>query len=179
MSGGVEAAMRLRALLVVALAAVGLVVVVSPAEPVWACSCALSTTERDERADSIVVGTVSEVTDRGVRITVDSVEKGGAGVGDTLGLKVSRSEESCGYGFRVGARYRVNSSAGETGLCAGIREISAPALAATPSAVSAERTQVAARHVPGPWWIVGGATVAVLAAGLVVAARRRAGGGRP
>ena len=183
MSGGVEAAMRLRALLVVVLAALGLVVVVSPAEPAWACSCALSTTERDERADSIVVGTVSEVTDRGVRITVDSVEKGGAGVGDTLGLKVSRSEESCGYGFRVGARYRVNSSAGETGLCAGIREISAPALAATPSATpsaaSAERTQVAGRHVPGLWWIVGGATVAVLAAGLVVAARRRAGGGHP
>ncbi|MCO1616277.1 hypothetical protein AB0F93_12475 [Micromonospora tulbaghiae] len=171
--------MRLRALLVVALAALGLVVVMSPAEPAWACSCAGFTPEREERADSIVVGTVSQVTDSGVRITVDSVEKGGAEVGDTLGLKVSRSEESCGYAFRLGARYRVNSSAGETGLCAGIREISAPALAATPSAASAERTQVAGRHVPGPWWIVGGATVAVLAAGLVVAARRRAGGGHP
>ncbi|WP_349880782.1 hypothetical protein ABIH81_14570 [Micromonospora sp. HUAS YX12] len=171
--------MRLRALLVVALAALGLVVVMSPADPAWACSCALSTAEQDERADSIVVGTVSQVTDRAVRLTVESVEKGGAEVGDTLGLAVSRGEASCGYDFRRGARYRVNSSAGATGLCTGIREISAPAHAATPSAASAEQTQVAGRHVPGPWWIAGGATMAVLAAGLVVAARRRAGGGRP
>ncbi|MFJ1543229.1 hypothetical protein ACIODS_32290 [Micromonospora chalcea] len=172
--------MRLRALLVVALAAVGLVVVMSPPKPAWACSCVGSTTEQDDSADSIVVGTVSQVTDRAIRLTVESVEKGGAQVGTTLGLRVSPGEAACGYDFRLGTRYRVNSSGGGTGLCAGIRELSAPASATAPSVASAERTRADGRHVPAAWWIVGGVTLAALAtAGLVVAARRRAGRGNP
>ncbi len=172
--------MRLRALLVVALAALGLVVVMSPAEPAWACSCVGSTTEQDDRADSIVVGTVSQVTDRGVGLTVESVEKGGAQVGHTLALSVRPGSASCGYDFRLDTRYRVNSTGGATGLCAGIREVSAPTSATTSSVASAERTRVAGRHVPATWWIVGGVTVAALAAaGLVVAARRRTGRGHP
>ncbi|MEU8315267.1 hypothetical protein [Micromonospora sp. NPDC048887] len=166
--------MRLRALLVVAMAALGLVVVMSPAEPAWACTCAGPTTAMDERAESIVVGTVSQVTDRAVRLIVDSVEKGDARVGSTLGLRVWPDEAACGYDFRLGIRYRVNSTGGATGLCAGIREMSGPTSAAPSSTVSAQRTQAAGRHVPGAWWIAGAVAVAVLAAaGSVVAARRR------
>ncbi|MBQ1045890.1 hypothetical protein KBX03_25625 [Micromonospora sp. C72] len=170
--------MRLRGLLVVALAALGLVVVMSPPEPAWACSCVGSTIEQDDSADSIVVGTVSQVTDRSVRLTVESVEKGGAQVGSSLGLRVSPGEASCGYAFRLGTRYRVNSSgSGATGVCAGIRELAGPASATVPSATSAQRTRAAGAPAR---WIVGGATVAVLAAaGLVVAARRRTGREQP
>nr|WP_030502166.1 hypothetical protein [Micromonospora purpureochromogenes] len=169
--------MRLRALLVVALAALGLVVVMSPPEPAWACSCVGSTTQQDDSADSIVVGTVSQVTDRAIRLTVESVEKGGAQVGNSLALRVSPGEAACGYDFRPGTRYRVNSSGGATGLCAGIRELAGPASATVPSATSAQRTRAAGAPA---WWIVGGVTVAALAAaGLVVAARRRAGRGHP
>ncbi|MFJ5665125.1 hypothetical protein [Micromonospora sp. LA-10] len=169
--------MRLRGLLVVALAALGLVVVMSPPEPAWACSCVGSTIEQDDSADSIVVGTVSQVTDRSVRLTVESVEKGGAQVGSSLGLRVSPGEASCGYDFRAGVRYRVNSSGGATGVCAGIREPAGPASATVPSATSAQRTRAAGAPAR---WIVGGATVVVLAAaGLVVAARRRTGREQP
>ncbi|MEU4439559.1 MULTISPECIES: hypothetical protein [Micromonospora] len=169
--------MRLRALLVVALAALGLVVVMSPPKPAWACSCVGSTTEQDANADSTVVGTVSQVTDRAIRLTVESVEKGGAQVGNSLTLRVSPGEAACGYAFRLGTRYRVNSYGGATGVCAGIRELSSPAAATTPSVATAERTRAAG---PPAWWIVGGVTVAALAvAGLVVAARRRTGRGQP
>ncbi|MFG3684109.1 hypothetical protein ACGF5H_28815 [Micromonospora chalcea] len=169
--------MRLRALLVVALAALGLVVVISPPKPAWACSCALSPAQEDARADSIVVGTVSQVTDSAIRLTVESVEKGGAQVGHTLALSVRPGSASCGYDFRLDTRYRVNSTGGATGLCAGIREVSAPTSATTSSVASAERTRAAG---PPAWWIVGGVTVAALAAaGLVVAARRRTGRGHP
>ncbi|MEV4823106.1 hypothetical protein [Micromonospora sp. NPDC049274] len=166
--------MKLRAAIVFALAILsfGLIVAVSPAEPAWACSCALRSDQQDERAERIVVGTVTQVTDEAVQLAVESVEKGSFGKGDTLGLRVSRSEVSCGYDFRVGTRYRVNSINGATGLCDGIRQ-----LAATPSAAAAVPTHVAAlpapAHTPSRWWLAVGAMLAALAAGLVAAALRR------
>ncbi|WP_262285838.1 hypothetical protein [Micromonospora sp. MA102] len=166
--------MKLRGTILFALVilSLGLVTAVSPAEPAWACSCALRAEQQDERAERIVVGTVTQVTDNGVQLAVESVEKGSFGIGDTLGLRVSRGEASCGYDFRVGTRYRVNSINGTTGLCDGIRQLSA-----TPSAAAAVPTHVAAPSAPAqrpsPWWLAAGAMLAVLAAGLVAAALRR------
>ncbi|MFE9202705.1 hypothetical protein [Micromonospora sp. NPDC007230] len=166
--------MKLRALVLFALAtlSLGLVVVVSPAAPAWACSCALRPDQEDEKADLIVVGTVTEVTDTGVQLAVESVEKGSLGAAATLGLGVPRGEASCGYDFVTGARYRVNSVHGTTGLCTGIRRLSA-----TPWAEAATPTLVAAAPAPGQssgrWWFAAGRVLALLGAGLVVVARRR------
>ncbi|MEV4269639.1 hypothetical protein [Micromonospora aurantiaca (nom. illeg.)] len=170
--------MKLRAAILLALTALslGLVVVASPAEPAWACSCAR--TGADERADLIVVGTITEVTDTGVQLAVESVEKGSLRAGATLRLRVGRQEESCGYDFRTGTRYRVNSRDGVTGLCAGITAAPAPAqVPTTPSAPAAAPTLVTAlpapAQVPGRLWLVGGAVLTVLAAGLVAVSMRR------
>lgn len=160
--------MKLRAATPFALAilSLGLVVAVSPAEPAWACSCASRAGQQDERAERIVVGTVTQVTDEAVLLAVESVEKASFGIGDTLGLRVSRGEASCGYDFRVGTRYRVNSINGATGLCDGIRQVSA-----TPSAAGAVPTHVAAppapAQTPSGWWLAAGAMLAALAAGVL------------
>ncbi|MGN9812018.1 hypothetical protein ACTMSW_22000 [Micromonospora sp. BQ11] len=176
--------MKLRAALAVALTALGLsvVLVVPPAGPAWACSCVpLNPTELDEHADRIVVGTVTQVTDNGVQLAVDTVEKGSSGPGETLRLRVSRSEASCGYDFRVGIRYRVNSNGGATGLCAGIREFPA-----TPSATPAIPTSAAAasarEQMSSRWWFAAGAAgamLAVFAAGVAAVALRRRRHGQP
>lgn len=164
--------MKLRAAILFALAILGLAVAVSPGEPAWACSCGLRSDQQDERAERIVVGTVTQVTDTTVQLTVESVEKGNFRTGDSLRLRVSRGEARCGYDFRVGTRYRVNSINGATGLCDGIRQVSD-----TPSAVSAVPTHVSAlpapAHTPSRWWLAGGAMLVALAAGLVAAALRR------
>jgi hypothetical protein len=160
--------LRLSSLLSLMLLSLGLIVLVSPAPPAWACSC-VSFDEQDERAELIVVGTVTDVSDTGIRMTVESVEKGAAAA-DSLRLKVGRSEASCGYDFRAGGRYRVHSVDGATGLCTGVSPL--------PAAVSAPP---AAAPVPAPaadsstwgWWLAAAAGVAILAAGLVVARRRR------
>ncbi|MEU9505265.1 hypothetical protein AB0D32_03145 [Micromonospora sp. NPDC048170] len=169
--------MKLRAAIVLALItlSLGVVVLGSPVEPAWACSCAFGPAEQDERADVIVVGAVTEVTDSAVRLAVESVEKGSVGREATLRLRVSRVEESCGYAFQTGTRYRVNSINGTTGLCTGVRELpaTASAPAAAPTLVTAAPEPA---RVPG-WWLVASATLTVLVAGLVAAAlrRRRAG----
>jgi hypothetical protein len=163
--------MKLRATILLALTALGLglVVLVAPAEPARACSCV-----RDDRAgrwaDLIVVGTITEVTDTAVRLAVESVEKGSLGAGTTLRLRVGRHEASCGYDFRAGTRYRVNSTDGGTGLCNGIRE-----LPAMPSVPPTAPTPLAAAPGPSPgrWWPAAGALLIVLAAGLVAVALRR------
>lgn len=175
--------MKLRALLLLVLATVGLVVVTAPAQPAWACSCAYGPgTEQDRHAQRIVVGTVAQVTDESIRLVVDSVEKGDAAIGETLGLRVSRSEASCGYEFRTGARYRVNVYNGATGLCTGVRPApaspSAPPVSSPPVSTPATvSTPVVAEPVadrtPSPWWLVAGAVLVVLAAGLGFAALRR------
>ncbi|MEW2441300.1 hypothetical protein [Micromonospora marina] len=169
--------MKLRAATLLALTALslGLVVVASPAEPAWACSCARPD-RADERADLIVVGTITEVTDTGVRLAVESVEKGNLRAGATLRLRVGRQEENCGYDFRTGTRYRVNSRDGATGLCAGITAAPAPAPSpTTPSVSAAAPTPVpdasAPDRSPGRSWF--GSVLAVLAAGLVAVALRR------
>ncbi|RKN42081.1 hypothetical protein [Micromonospora endolithica] len=159
--------MKLRAAVLAVLAALGLglVVFASPARPAWACSCvALTPAQEDERADLIVVGTVTGVTDRAVRLAVESVEKGDPGSGATLRLAVRPDEDTCGYAFRTGARYRVHSSDGATGLCAGIRALTAdPTGAAATAPVSS----------PTRWWIPVGALLTVVAAGAVAVAVRR------
>ncbi|MER5337987.1 hypothetical protein [Micromonospora sp. NPDC002717] len=175
--------MKLRAAILVALTtlSLGLVVLVSPVQPAWACSCALRPDQEDERADLIVVGTVTGVTDRAVQLAVESVEKGRPGSDATLRLAVSRGEASCGYDFRAGTRYRVNSVDGATGLCFGIRQLpgapSAPAAAPTPVVAVPAPVQW-----PGRWWFTTGAMLTLLAAGLVAVAlwrhRTRAGSHR-
>ncbi|GAB4051668.1 hypothetical protein [Catellatospora paridis] len=181
--------MKLRAaiLLVLATVGIGLVVVVSPAQPAWACSCAHSPSEQDKRAERTVTGTVTQVTDEAVSLTVDSVVKGDARVGETLGLRVNPSEVSCGYAFRVGARYRVNANNGATGLCIGVRPLPAASSAAVPTATAvptsvAVSTPELAEPAPvrtSSRWLVPGAILLILAAGLVVVAlRRRRGSAR-
>ncbi|NES29023.1 hypothetical protein GCE86_19290 [Micromonospora terminaliae] len=172
--------MKLRAAILVALAALGLglVVFVSPAQPAWACSCSLRPDQEDERADLIVVGTVTEVTDTAVQLAVESVEKGGRRADPALRLAVRPGEASCGYDFRAGGRYRVNSVGGATGLCVGIRQLpdrpSAPAAASTPATAAPPPARS-----PGSWWRPTAVALTVLAVGLVAAAwwRRRTGAG--
>lgn len=183
--------MKLRAALLLALATVGLslVVVISPAQPAWACSCVNAPgAEQDAHAQRIVLGTVASVTDESIRLVVDSVEKGDVAIGETLGLRVSRSEASCGYEFRTGARYRVNVYNGTTGLCTGVAPappavseppVSEPAVSESPvSEPAAVSSPVVAESAPDrasrSWWPAIGAVLVVLAAGLgLVALRRR------
>lgn len=165
--------MKLRAAILLALTAlsVGLAVVVSPAKPAWACRCAPAD-QADERAELIVIGTITEVTDTGVQLGVESVEKGSLGAGATLRLSVGRHESTCGYDFRAGTRYRVNSIDGVTGLCAGIRQL--PATSSAPVAAPTLVTAAPApAQLPGRWWLAAGVTLTVLAAGLVTVALRR------
>ncbi|GAA2727852.1 hypothetical protein GCM10010439_34760 [Actinocorallia aurantiaca] len=71
--------MKTRGTILLTLTVLGfsLVLLVSPAAPAWACSCAPN--GQDERADLIVIGTVTEVTDTGIRLAVESTEKGNLG----------------------------------------------------------------------------------------------------
>lgn len=178
--------MKLRAALLLVLATVGLslvVVVAAPSQPAWACSCAYTPAEQDERAQRTVTGTVTQVTDEAIRLTVDSVVKGDARVGETLGLRVNRSEVSCGHAFQVGSRYQVNANDGATGLCIGVRPLpaaSAPiptsADPASAAATPAAPTPAVAEPAPEPTsrsWLVPGALLLVIAAGLVAVALRR------
>ena len=168
--------MRIRAGVLIALIVAGLVVIVSPAAPAWACSCALSKAQEREKADLIVVGEVTEVTDKDVALAVESVEKGTAVPGETVRLGVwSRSEVACGYEFRLGVRYRVNSHLGKTGLCSGIDD--SPAVTTPPTtAAAAEPPPVAQRPDRRSWWLVagtGGVALVALVAVAVVLRRRR------
>ncbi|OJF11813.1 hypothetical protein [Couchioplanes caeruleus] len=167
--------MKLRAAILFALTFLGLgmVVLASPPGPAWACSCAVDYAEMEKRADVIVVGTVTEVTDTGIALSVESVEKGDTAGATALRLQVSPGGASCGYPFREGGRYRVNSSDGATGVCAGVSEL-APR---PPVAVSTHSTTAPplAQSSPSRWWLVGAAAMTVLVGGVVVAAVRRRG----
>ncbi|GAA1414776.1 hypothetical protein [Catellatospora coxensis] len=176
--------MKLRAALLLVLATIGLVVVVSPAQPAWACSCANSPgDEQDRHAQRIVLGTVTQVTDESIRLVVDSVEKGDVAIGQTLGLRVSRSEASCGYEFRRGDRYRVNVYNGATGLCTGV--VPAPPAVSAPPASDPAVVSPPVVAEPAPagtsrsWWPAVGAVLVALAAGVGLAVlRRRRGAAR-
>jgi hypothetical protein len=165
--------MRTRAGILVALVVAGLVAVLSPAAPAWACSCAYSRPEADQQADQIVSGTATEVTDSVVTLLVDTVEKGAPAPGDTVRLKATPGDgASCGFTFRSGIRYRVPSNEGATNACWYVEPL--PALA-PPTAT----TPLAAPPVAAPpsrsWWPVAGlgATVLVALAGVALALRRR------
>jgi hypothetical protein len=163
--------MRFRAAILVALTVVslGLVTLVAPVRPAWACSCALDSEQEDEQADQIVVGAVTEVTDGSIQLAVESVEKGSSRAGAPLRLAVSRGEVSCGYEFRVGARYRVNSIGSATGLCVGVRQLAGAPSTASRSVAAAP----APAQWPGRWWLATGVVLTVLAAGLVAVVLRR------
>lgn len=169
----------LRATILLALTtlSLGLVVVAAPATPGWACSC-VRLDQQDARAELIVRGTVTEVTDTAVEIAVDTVEKGNLGAGATLRLRAHRGEASCGYDFRAGSRYRVNSVGGATGLCTGIGPL--PPAPSTPAAAPTDVTAAPApERSSGRWWLAGGAVLTVLAAGLVAVVLRRRRGTSP
>jgi hypothetical protein len=170
--------MKRRAMLLLVLTAVslGMVVLASPAEPAWACSCAVgSSQEYADRADIVVIGTVTAVSETGIRLAVESVEKGSLGDRAILKLSVHGDPNSCGYDFRAGARYRVNSTDGATGLCSGnVR------LPAAPSALAV--APVVATNEPAPgqssgwWWFAAGAALTAAIAGVAaVTLRRRSG----
>jgi hypothetical protein len=171
--------MKLRAMLLLVLTALGLgmVVLASPAAPAWACSCAVGSSREDaDRADIIVVGTVAEVSETGIRLAVEFVEKGTLGDRATLELRVDDDEVSCGYEFLAGARYRVNSTDGATGLCSGnVRLPAAPSTIVAAPIVPTNET--ATGQTSGWWWFAAGAalTAALAAVNAVVSRRRRSG----
>jgi len=165
--------LRARMLLVLTTLSLGMVVLASPAAPAWACSCAYgSSQEQADRADLIVVGTVTDVSDTGIRLAVETVEKGSLGNGAILKLSVHGDPNTCGYDFRAGARYRVNSTDGATGLCSGNAQLPAAssALVATPVVASAEP---APAQSSGWWWFAAGAALTAVLAGVVAVALRR------
>jgi hypothetical protein len=98
-------------------------VLVAPAPPAWACSCAKI--DALEFADVAFVGRVTAIStvgaERRVEFAVESVRKGSAG--STLELTTSVSSASCGFDFATGRRYRVFARSGQTGLCSGNQEI--------------------------------------------------------
>jgi hypothetical protein len=170
----------MRAGVLVALIVAGLVVIVSPAAPAWACSCVWSPREQDRHADLTVTGTVTDVTVRDIALAVEWAEKGAAAPGETVRLRVGPGEASCGYDFRLAARYRVNSLEGRTGLCVGIKELPAAATPATTAAV-VPTTAVAqpppvAQRPDRTWWLVAGtsgvALIALVAVAVVLRRRR-------
>jgi hypothetical protein len=164
--------MTFRAFLLVVVTALGLsvgFVAFTPATPAFACSCVAD--NQDERADLIVAGTVVEVTDDGIELAVDSVEKGIVDVGSTLSLNVSQNEAACGYPFRSGVRYRVPSYLRVTGLCSGIRglpaatSVPAPVAPVAPVAPAAS----AAPDAPAPALSGASGTTLVAAGGIATA----------
>ena len=165
--------LRVSSLFALVLLSLGLVVLGSPTPPAWACSCAYSDKEQDARADLIVTGTVTEVSRSAIQLAVESVEKG-TGAAGTVRLKAYPGEASCGYDFRTGQRYRVNSVDGSTGLCVGVQPL--PISSATPALAAPGRPAPdgpAPDDSTGGWWLAAGTTVVALAAGVVIAARRR------
>jgi hypothetical protein len=164
---------KLRAAVLALLTTLGLIAIISPTAPAWACSC-VSRENAEELADLTITGTVTAVSDRSVELAVDGVEKGSTAVGAPLTLKSGRYESSCGFGFRTGVRYRVNSVKGSTGLCLGVAEMPPLPVAVT----SAPAVAVAVAPEPAPastnrWWLVAGGGLTVLIAGLVTVAVRR------
>lgn len=163
---------RAAALFVLTTLGISLLALVAPAAPAWACSCVGS--GEDARADLIVVGTVTTVTDNAIRLAVESVEKGRPVTWANLELAVGRDEMSCGFDFRTGNRYRVNSAKGRTGLCAGIRPLPAKPSAPSPSAGSEGVTaSPATDQAPRRRWLAAGTVITVLGVGSVVIVRRR------
>jgi hypothetical protein len=168
--------LTLRAAVLALLTTFGLIAVVSPSSPAWACSC-VRPSEQNALADLIVTGTVTAVTERSVELVVDGVLKGSTDVGVPLVLKSGRYESSCGFGFRTGVRYRVNSSKGATGLCLGVASVPPLPVAVTSASASTSAPVVVA--VPSPaltpnhWWIPATTVLTILAAGLATVAVRR------
>ncbi len=170
--------LRARLLLVLTALSLGMVVLASPAVPAWACSCAAgSSQEHADRADIVVIGTVTDVSETGIRLAVESVEKGSLGNRAILELRVHSDPNRCGYDFRAGTRYRVHSADGATGLCSGnVRLPAAPS--ALPAAPVVATREPAPGQSSGWWWFAGGAALTAAIAGVAAVALRRRGSGR-
>lgn len=106
------------------------------ASPAYACSCVERTdAEAAAAADLVVEAVVTQVrhpllwfSDDPVRVQllVEQVEKGDAG--EQLTLRTRADEDSCGFGFQEGHRYRVHASEGWTNLCSGNQHLGAAEL---------------------------------------------------
>jgi hypothetical protein len=156
-------------------------VLVAPAPPAWACSCAQ--VDALQFADVAFVGRVVSIgTDadggRRVEFAVESVQKGTAG--STVTLTTSGSSASCGFDFAAGHRYRVFARSGQTTLCSGNQELPgfgtalgdrvslAPAITKPrPGVYSGSSSASPAR------WAPAGIGLAVLAGVAVLLVRRR------
>jgi len=156
-------------------------VLVAPAPPAWACSCAQI--DALQFADVAFVGRVVSIgagADGGRRVefAVESVQKGPAG--STVTLTTSVSSASCGFDFAVGHRYRVFARSGQTTLCSGNQEIPgfgttlgdrvslAPAITKPRPGVYAAASSASPAH-----WAPAGIGLIVLAGVAVLLVRRR------
>jgi hypothetical protein len=155
-------------------------VLVAPAPPAWACSCAKI--DVLQWADVAFVGRVVSIgidrqVERKVEFAVESVQKGSAG--STVTLTTSISSASCGFDFAVGLRYRVFADSGRTGLCSGNVELagfeSPPGdRVSLAPAITQPRPGVYARPSSFPkLWVPVGAGMLVLAGLAVFLVRRR------
>jgi hypothetical protein len=113
--------------MIVLLVLIGAGVLMAPAPPAWACSCAVI--DPVAMADVAFAGRVLSIGQdtqgggRRVEFAVESVLKGS--VGSSVVLTTSASSASCGFDFAVGHRYRVFAESGRTGLCSGNVELPA------------------------------------------------------
>jgi hypothetical protein len=175
-----------RVLVLFALIAGGLLV--TPAAPAWACSCAArSEAEHREDADTVFVGVATTVIGPSdpffsgaavaVEFTVESVTKGV--VADRTRVSTVASEASCGYEFEAGRRYLVFARAGSTGLCSGTGELPPRTTGVVPGAST---PAIAAQPLPTPvplapdravWWSVGAILLTVAVGAVII--RRKAG----
>jgi hypothetical protein len=157
-------------------------VLVAPAPPAWACSCAKI--DAFAYADVAFTGRVITIDQDGgggdrVTFAVESVQKGTAG--DQLVLTTSGSEVSCGFDFTEGHRYRIFARAGSTGLCNGNAELSAftspPGIDEPPAVVEPLAGEPTATTTAGTTlWAYGIGLVILLtgaAAGAVLVRRHR------
>jgi hypothetical protein len=168
-----------RVLVLFALIAGGLLV--TPAAPAWACSCAAGTeAEHRDYADAVFVGVATSVTGPSdpfysgaavaVEFTVESVTKGV--VGDRTRVNTVASDSSCGYEFEEGGRYVVYARTGSTGACSGTDELPPRTLgSAPPVAAQPLLTSVPAGPDRAVWWSAG-AIVLTVAAGIVIIRRK-------
>ena len=155
-------------------------VLVAPAPPAWACSCAQidALTFADVAFTGRVVSIGTDAGGRRVEFAVESVQKGT--VGSTVTLSTSVSSASCGFDFAVGHRYRVFARSGQTTLCSGNQEIPgfgvplgdrvsvAPAITKPRPGVYAGASSASPAH-----WAPAGIGLIVLAGAAVLLVRRR------
>jgi hypothetical protein len=139
-----------RAVLVLSILLAG--VVLAPASPAWACSCARI--DSLAWADSAFIGRVERVDQANGHarawFTVESIAKGTAEAARSV--STSGSSASCGYEFEVGDRYRVFARDGATHLCSGTVKLEAapasPTIRLTPESAAPPSAPSPSTHTP-------------------------------